>query len=206
MSQPQSSEQKQHHLYSVVTIFWKGQMFGFSLSNWTKQQVADRIHTETLCKFKDYFVKSHMENQLNDKKYVFPNGPNNCVSISKQEIKEIETDIDDFVREFRYFYKSSYVFKSEKSLEIFCKMYLLSRFVNSKILIDDCNFFALPELLIDEYQIQYVCQGCERISIDKMKKCGDCKSKSVYFCSKECQKQNWLKHKYQCEGYSKIHE
>ena len=43
-----------------------------------------------------------------------------------------------------------------------------------------------------ELNIKCVCGKIDK----KMRKCGDCKS--IYYCSKECQKSDWNNHKHKC--------
>jgi hypothetical protein len=200
MSYPKNQQPKK--LYSVVTIFWKDQMFGFSMFNWTKNEIEFKIHKDTLTSFSKIFEQSHMQNQLNSPNYVEPNGPRNCVSISKQEIKELEKQIDDFVRDTRYYDYTSPAFQTSQAIEVFCKLYFLSRFVNSNFLQNECKILGAMDLLVNEYQIKFVCEGCQKISLNPMKKCGACTHQSVYFCSKDCQKQNWSKHSNKCERLS----
>ena len=42
----------------------------------------------------------------------------------------------------------------------------------------------------------YVCECCKHNGLEKIKKCGNCKL--VYYCSVNCQKNDWLEHKKVC--------
>ena len=44
-----------------------------------------------------------------------------------------------------------------------------------------------------------LCAGCGFIADVKLQKCSGCKTKKVYYCSKECQRKHWSFHKLDCK-------
>jgi CRISPR/Cas system CMR-associated protein Cmr5 small subunit len=166
--------------FSIVDVHWKYDSFGFSMENETKDNIAREIHNRTLDNFAHYL--EHLPSII----------PHNSIQVTKQEYKNIEQEIDDFLRDMRYMDTCTQGVYISQCLEIFASINFLSHYVQPQ-------FDYQIKIKVTEHRIQYVCEGCQRPSYDKLKKCGGCKSKTVYFCSKECQIKNWPKHINDCE-------
>ena len=185
---------KKRQLFTVVTVYWKNQLYGFSYQNYSKKTIEALINAKTSTKFGDLVKISPS--------FVTRFQPDNYVTISKDKVKELEKQIDEIIYISSNYKMNSSGMPWDQSLELFCNVYLLSRFINCCFLEQDCNIAGTLNININEYLIKYTCIGCRKPSLDKMKKCGACKSKSIYFCSKECQIKNWKRHANDCESAS----
>lgn len=177
--------------YTVVTVYWKNKLYGFSYQQHSKQSIESHINLKCSNKFADLMTVSPS--------FVNRTEADQCVTISKDKVQELEKEIDEIIEISSNYNLSNIGMPWDQSMELFCDVYFLSRFVDCCFLENECNISGSININLREYLIKFTCIGCRKPSLDKMKKCGACKSKSIYFCSKECQIKNWKQHASDCE-------
>jgi len=96
----------------------------------------------------------------------------------------VETSIDTFLKKLR----NGETLDEIETLKIFNLLAYLSKFY---------PIFGVS-FSMSKRDKTCLCSGCGLVADRKLQKCGGCKSKKVYYCSKKCQKEHWSFHKKDC--------
>lgn len=123
-------------------------------------------------------------------------------------IDNCKKNLDTFIETYRHTPKKikSYSKEEQHTLFVSFNSYIFTLIELKGIEDDEFNGFMIIKrvggvcITFMMSDFPYICSGCYKLSDDKMKKCSGCKTKSIYYCSRECQKENWKEHKKNCES------
>lgn len=103
----------------------------------------------------------------------------------KYSIKVVEKIVDNFLQKV----KNCEQLDERETLLAFTELSFLSRF----------HPICGVSFKLTKRKKTCLCAGCGFVADYKLQKCSGCKTKKVYYCSKECQKQHWSFHKSDCK-------
>jgi hypothetical protein len=149
---------------------------------WKESSVHSYINVMSYTKFQTVLANSQKEYHENyfDK----------FTSTHQQTFIDITTALFD---NFFKHYSPNVLVHIKLMIRMFCLMHFISHHPNKKIWLSNVSF---------SYRLASCCAFCQKPSEKNRKKCSGCKSKKVFYCSIDCQKQHWPEHKQNCETFN----